>query len=408
MIFKSIKIEEFDYPLNEDRIAKYPKNQRDESKLLIYKNGAVSETVFNSISKLLGKGQNIVFNNTKVIQARLKFTKVTGAAIEVFLLNPISPNDYQLSFSEEKKCIWNCVVGNIKRWKGDTLEITDSDNGFTLRARMQSKTSDGALVEFSWDSEKPITFASIIDACGQVPIPPYLNRKPINADKETYQTVYAKPEGSVAAPTAGLHFTPSVMQSIEQEDCKFTEITLHVGAGTFKPVKSDTIGEHEMHTEQIYVTKNSINSIAISLGSIVAVGTTSMRTLESLYWLGVKVIEGGVSQDALHINQWDAYTLKQNYGVKQSLEALINYMDQNGLDYISASTQMIIVPGYKFRIVDTLITNFHQPRSTLLLLVAAFIGDDWKKVYQYALENKFRFLSYGDSSILFRNNKQKH
>ncbi len=408
MNFKSIKIEEYDYSLDEDRIAKYPKGQRDISKLLIYENGTVSETVFNSISKLLGKGQTIVFNNTKVIQARLMFTRVTGATIEVFLLNPISPNDYQLSFSEEKKCVWNCVVGNIKRWKGDVLEITDSNIGFTLSARMLSKTSDGALVEFIWDSVKPITFASIVEACGQVPIPPYLNRKPVIADKESYQTIYAKPEGSVAAPTAGLHFTPSVIQSLDNKGISFTEITLHVGAGTFKPVKTDTIGEHEMHTEQIYVTLSSIKSIASSIGNIVAVGTTSMRTLESLYWLGVKVIEEGIKQNSLHVNQWDAYSLKHNYGVKQSLDALINYMNQNGLDYLTASTQMIIVPGYEFRIVDTLITNFHQPRSTLLLLVAAFIGNDWKKVYKYALENEFRFLSYGDSSILFRNNKQKH
>ncbi|HCX99470.1 MAG TPA: S-adenosylmethionine tRNA ribosyltransferase [Bacteroidales bacterium] len=402
MNFKSIRLNEYDYPLDEKRIAKYPLNQRDDSKLLIYKNGTVSMSSFTLIPELCNEGQSIVFNNTKVIQARLKLKKSTGASIEVFLLNPISPSDYQLSFSTLSECVWNCVVGNIKRWKGEVLEQQIPSLNAVLVAKKLSRSSDGAFVQFSWRSNNAITFAEIVAAYGQVPIPPYLNREPVSADKYTYQTIYAKSEGSVAAPTAGLHFTPSVISKIKEIGCSFTEVTLHVGAGTFKPVKSDTIGEHEMHTERIYVTKEAIKNILSSLGTIVAVGTTSMRTLESLYWLGVKVIEGENNLANLHVNQWDAYQLNDSYSAKQSLEALLNYITVEGLDYLMASTQMIIVPGYTFRIVDTLITNFHQPRSTLLLLVAAFIGDDWKKVYEYAINNHFRFLSYGDSSILFK------
>ncbi|MDD2196860.1 MAG: S-adenosylmethionine:tRNA ribosyltransferase-isomerase [Bacteroidales bacterium] len=402
MNFKSIRLSEYDYPLDQKRIAKYPLSHRDSSKLLIYRNNIVSESSFTSIPELFNEGQSIVFNNTKVIQARLKFKKSTGASIEVFLLNPISPNDYQLSFSTIDQCVWNCVVGNIKRWKGEVLEQQIPSLNAILVAKMLSRSSDGAFVEFSWRSSNAITFADIVTAYGQVPIPPYLNREPVNADKHTYQTIYAKPEGSVAAPTAGLHFTSSVIGKIKDIGCSFTEVTLHVGAGTFKPVKSDTVGEHEMHTERIYVTKEAIKNIISSLGNIVAVGTTSMRTLESLYWLGVKVIEGENNLTNLHVNQWDGYQLNDSYSSKQSLEALLNYIIAEGLDYLMASTQMIIVPGYTFRVVDTLITNFHQPRSTLLLLVAAFIGDDWKKVYEYAINNDFRFLSYGDSSILFK------
>lgn len=402
MNFKSIRLEEYNYPLDEDRIAKYPLSQRDDSKLLIYRDKTVSESIFTSIPELLSKGQSIVFNNTKVIQARLKFKKSTGASIEVFLLNPVSPGDYQLSFSTIDQCVWNCVVGNIKRWKGEVLEQQIPSLNAIFVAKMLTRSSDGAFVEFSWRSSNTITFADIVAAYGQVPIPPYLNREPVNADKLNYQTVYAKPEGSVAAPTAGLHFTPSVISRMNDIGCSFTEVTLHVGAGTFKPVKSDTIGEHQMHTERIYVTKEALKNTISSLGTIVAVGTTSMRTLESLYWLGVKVIEGENNLANLHVNQWDGYQLNDSYSAKQSLEALLNLIAEKRLDYLMASTQMIIVPGYTFRVVDVLITNFHQPKSTLLLLVAAFIGDDWKKVYEYAINNDFRFLSYGDSSILFK------
>jgi S-adenosylmethionine:tRNA ribosyltransferase-isomerase len=343
----------------------------------------------------------LIFNNTKVVQARLLFTKSTGASIEIFLLNPVMPNDYQLAFGTTSETHWNCIVGNIKRWKGEILELPLNSLGISLKAEMVSRTEDGALIKFNWDKLE-ISFAQVIELCGQVPIPPYLNREPEEEDKARYQTVYAKPEGSVAAPTAGLHFTNEVLSSLKSKRINFAEVTLHVGAGTFKPVKSETIGDHEMHTERIYITKSLINNILKTRGRIVVVGTTSMRTLESLYWLGVKLLENKEPFINPIVNQWDGYTLNAEYSIESSLNALLMHIDKTGSDYISASTRMIIVPGYKFRVVDVLITNFHQPRSTLLLLVAAFIGNDWTEVYNYALENNFRFLSYGDSSILFK------
>lgn len=401
MDVKHIRLEEYDYELPDERIAKYPLPIRDSSKLLIYNNKEISSSIFSSIADIFHNSPTFVFNNTKVIQARLLFRKSTGSLIEVFILNPLSPESYQDAFETTTGCVWNCVVGNLKKWKGETLELPIDGTGITLCAKMLERSPDGALVEFQWDRDKRISFAEIIEFIGQVPIPPYLNREPIDADREAYQTVYAQLKGSVAAPTAGLHFTPTVLKNLQDAGCRFTNVTLHVGAGTFRPVKSDTIGEHDMHHEQILITKESLNSIIASLGNIVAVGTTSMRTLESLYWLGVKLIEHTIDPTRLALYQWDAYQLKPTYSAKLSLEALLQFMEQKGCDYIRATTQMIIVPGYKFRIVNTLISNFHQPRSTLLLLVAAFIGEDWKRVYQYAMENGFRFLSYGDSSILF-------
>jgi S-adenosylmethionine:tRNA ribosyltransferase-isomerase len=404
MIFKNIKITDFDYELAEDRIAKHPLKDRDSSKLLIYNNNEISTSTFSSIGKLFKPSDLLVFNNTKVIQARLLFTKSTGASIEIFLLNPFKPNEYQLAFNSVKKCVWNCVIGNLKRWKCEILLLSSLEHDFKLYAKFLDRTSEGGLVEFTWDNDK-FNFAHIVEVFGQVPIPPYLNREPINDDKQRYQTVYAKPEGSVAAPTAGLHFTESVFKSLENNGVKFADVTLHVGAGTFKPVKTETIGEHDMHTEQIYVTKETLIKLIYSNGRTVAVGTTSMRTLESLYWLGVKCLETENPLLSLHINQWDGYVSNQEYSVNMALNALLSHIEQLGVDYLSASTQMIIVPGYQFKMVDVLITNFHQPRSTLLLLVSAFIGKSWSKVYNYALENDFRFLSYGDSSILFRHNE---
>ncbi len=401
MDVKHIRLEEYDYELPDERIAKYPLPIRDSSKLLIYNNKEISSSIFSSIADIFHNSPTFVFNNTKVIQARLLFRKSTGSLIEVFILNPLSPESYQDAFETTTGCVWNCVVGNLKKWKGETLELPIDGTGITLCAKMLERSPDGALVEFQWDRDKRISFAEIIESIGQVPIPPYLNREPIDADREAYQTVYAHLKGSVAAPTAGLHFTPTVLKNLQDAGCKFTYVTLHVGAGTFRPVKSDTIGEHDMHHEQILITKESLNSIIASLGNIVAVGTTSMRTLESLYWMGVKLIAGAIDPTRLVLNQWDAYQLKPTYSAKEPLEALLQFMEQKGCDYIRATTQMIIVPGYKFRVVNTLISNFHQPRSTLLLLVAAFIGEDWKRVYKYAMENGFRFLSYGDSSILF-------
>lgn len=402
--YKHITISEFDYNLDDVRIAKHPLEQRDLSKLLIYKDQTISSSTFKSIVDEISTGDLMVFNNTKVVQARLRFTKETGANIEIFLLNPVNPSDYQTSFTQTNTTQWNCIVGNINRWKGEILKQEIPELGVILKAQMLGRTEDGALVEFKWD-DKNIPFAQVVEYAGEVPIPPYLNRNPEVDDKMRYQTVYAKPEGSVAAPTAGLHFTENVLTQLKQKGVFLTETTLHVGAGTFRPVKSSTIGNHEMHTERIYVTIDLIDSILTCKGDVIAVGTTSLRTLESIYWLGVKTLEGILTSNEPKVNQWDGYTLNQQYSLNQALNALKNHIFNQGQGYLSASTQMIVVPGYKFRVVDRLVTNFHQPRSTLLLLVAAFIGDSWKKLYQFALENGFRFLSYGDSSILSRSTK---
>lgn len=399
--YKQIPISEFDYTLDDCRIAKHPLIQRDLSKLLIYKNKKIFTSTFKSIINEISFDDLMVFNNTKVVQARIDFTKETGANIEVFLLNPVTPADYQLAFSETHTTQWNCMVGNIKRWKGESLKLTITSLSITLIAKMIEKTSEGALIEFTWNGEG-ITFAQVIEQVGKVPIPPYLNRDPEINDKARYQTVYAKLEGSVAAPTAGLHFTEEVLNTLREKDISMIETTLHVGAGTFRPVKSDTIGDHNMHTEHIYITKTLIDNILNCKGDVIAVGTTSLRTLESLYWLGIKAIEGKLADEECFVSQWDCYTHNQEYSLKLALNALKTHIDDGVKDCLEASTQMVIVPGYNFRVVDRLVTNFHQPRSTLLLLVAAFIGDDWKRVYQFALENNFRFLSYGDSSILTR------
>lgn len=400
--YKDISIDGYDYHLDDIRIAKYPLEKRDDSKLLIYKNNNISTSIFSSIVNQFAPNDLLVFNNTKVVQARLLFRKSTGALIEIFLLSPNSPSDYQVAFSANQGCQWECIVGNLKRWKGEKLVINVESLGIDLTAGLIKKTDEGAIIEFNWNN-KNVNFAQIIEQIGQVPIPPYLNRKPEEDDKLRYQTVYAKPEGSVAAPTAGLHFTNELLKDIRHKGIKFEEVTLHVGAGTFRPVKADNIGDHDMHTERFYVTKQFIDSILNCNGRIFSVGTTSMRTLESLYWLGVKLITGENSSTDFVVNQWDGYTLPSNYTAENSLYAIKKYLDDSGKEYIDANTCLLIVPGYEFKVVDVLITNFHQPRSTLLLLVAAFIGDDWRNVYQYALDNSFRFLSYGDSSILFRN-----
>lgn len=399
--YKNIAISEYDYPLDNNRIAKHPLEQRDASKLLVYKNKEVIKSTFTSIVDEISTGDLMVFNNTKVVQARLKFTKETGANIEIFLLYPVVPNDYQLSFTQTHTNQWNCIVGNIKRWKGEVLKLSIGELGITLLAQMVRRTDDGALVEFTWDN-KGVTFAQVVEHAGEVPIPPYLNRNPEADDKMRYQTVYAKPEGSVAAPTAGLHFTENVLSQLKMKGALLTETTLHVGAGTFKPVKSPTIEDHEMHTERIYITIGLIDAILSRKKDIIAVGTTSLRTLESIYWLGVKVLENNIEENIYKVDQWDPYILKQEIGLNEALNALKNQISDQEQGFLSASTQLLIVPGYKFKVVNRLVTNFHQPRSTLLLLVAAFIGDDWKKVYKFALENDFRFLSYGDSSILTR------
>ncbi len=394
-----IEIKDFDYNLIDDKIAKYPLQKRDASKLLVYKNGNIYENKFNNLSNELPENSLLVFNNTKVIQARLYFRKKTGASIEIFCLEPIDPADYALAFQQKERIRWKCIVGNLKKWKNESLmqSIQIGSETFDLEAVKIESQGNAQIIEFRWQSDYP--FAEILEAIGSTPLPPYLNRKAEIADKTRYQTVYSKFDGSVAAPTAGLHFTDNVLHSFKKKGINTQEITLHVGAGTFKPVKSDEIGKHEMHSEHFIITKEALINIQQNITNIIAVGTTSVRTLESLYWLAVKI--NNKHENLFHINQWEAYELKTILSSYESIEILINYCTKNDLDQIEASTQIIIAPSYSFKIVKAIITNFHQPKSTLLLLVSALIGDDWKKVYDYALQNNFRFLSYGDSSLLF-------
>lgn len=395
-----ININDFNYTLPDERIAKYPLEERDTSKLLVFKNSVITEYLFKDIPSLIPSGNLMVFNNTKVIHARILFKRLTGSTIEVFLLEPIKPTDYALSFAAEGSCRWKCIVGNMKRWKEAALQMTIPDTPFVLSARRGKVNGDGIEIDFSWNGN--LSFAQIIERCGRIPIPPYLNRNDEQVDKNRYQTVYAQPEGSVAAPTAGLHFTQDVLNRIRINNIETGFITLHVGAGTFKPVKSDLVNEHEMHSEHFFVFGELLDRIIDNYGKICSVGTTTLRTLESLYWLGVKLKTGLVVNNQLFLEQWEPYSLPSHYTVKESLSELKAWMLRNGLNQIEAQTQVCIVPGYQFKVVNQLITNFHQPKSTLMLLVSAFIGEKWKDVYNYALANQFRFLSYGDSSLLFR------
>lgn len=396
---QNIAIAEYDYPLPDERIAKYPLARRDASKLLLYKSGVVSEDVFSSLPTHLPQGGVMVFNNTKVIQARLRFKKETGATIEVFCLEPEVPGDYQLVFQQTRECVWQALVGNSARWKSGVLSQEIIINGTAVTLSVE-RVSTGAVnsVRFFW--EGGFSFAEILEAAGELPIPPYLNRGTEEGDKSTYQTVYSKVKGSVAAPTAGLHFTPEVLQAVEAAGIDCEEVTLHVGAGTFKPVKSDLIAEHEMHEEYIEVRLSLLEKL-MEAGGVVAVGTTSVRTLESLYFLGEKVLENPqISPDELHVEQWQPYTREHTLATEEALQALVDYLKKHGLDVLHAHTQIMIAPGYVFRVVKAIVTNFHQPKSTLLLLVSAFVKGNWRKIYDYALEHDFRFLSYGDSSLL--------
>lgn len=397
---ENIKIDDYMYDLPEDRIAKYPLDQRDSSKLLVYNKGKVSKDFFTNINRYADFNSTFVFNNTKVIQARLKFFKKTGAQIEIFCLEPVDPSDYVLAFQQTEKVAWKCIVGNLKKWKDKTLKKVIKVGNDKVELNASKRTQDGntQIIEFTWNNNK-FTFSEILENIGVTPIPPYLNRESESVDKDRYQTIYSKLKGSVAAPTAGLHFTDEVLNKLKNKNIHIEEVTLHVGAGTFKPVKSETIDEHEMHTEHFVVKKSTIENLLKS-EKILVVGTTSVRTIESLYWIGVKLIENKILYS--HITQWEVYELP-NLSKRKSLNALLNYMNENSIDEIDASTQIMIFPGYKFKLVDVLITNFHQPKSTLLLLIAAFIGNDWEKIYDYALNNDFRFLSYGDSSILIPN-----
>ena len=399
---KHIKISEFNYPLPDERIAKFPLSERDQSKLLVYRRGEVSEDRFTSLPNYLEAGEMMVFNNTKVIQARLHFRKETGALIEVFCLEPIAPNDYVLSFQQTHQCAWLCMIGNLKKWKEGTLKRTIQVKGkdVTLCATRGECRGTSHWVDFSWDDDS-LTFADVLEAVGELPIPPYLNRETQESDKRTYQTVYSKIKGSVAAPTAGLHFTEKVLKALDNKGIDREELTLHVGAGTFKPVKSEEIEGHEMHTEYISVNKRTIQKLIAHGGQTVAVGTTSVRTLESLYYIGILLSQNpDANQEELHIKQWMPYENTLMLSAVESLQHILDYMDRHSLDALHTSTQIIIAPGYEYKIVKKIVTNFHQPQSTLLLLVSAFVKGDWQKIYDYALAHDFRFLSYGDSSLL--------
>ena len=399
---KHIKISEFNYPLPDERIAKFPLSNRDESKLLVYRQGEVTEDRFTSLPSYLEPGEMMVFNNTKVIQARLHFRKETGALIEVFCLEPIQPNDYVLSFQQTQKCSWLCMVGNLKKWKEGTLkrEVEVKGRTITLSATRGECRGTSHWIDFTWDDDT-LTFADVLEAVGELPIPPYLNRETQESDKQTYQTVYSKIKGSVAAPTAGLHFTERVLKSLDEHGIDREELTLHVGAGTFKPVKSEEIEGHEMHTEYISVNRRTIEKLIAHGGKTIAVGTTSVRTLESLYYIGVLIHQNPeANQEELHVKQWMPYEPHPMLTPVESLQGILAYLDRHGMEALHTSTQIIIAPGYEYKIVKKIVTNFHQPQSTLLLLVSAFVKGDWKKIYDYALSHDFRFLSYGDSSIL--------
>ncbi len=397
MSVKQINISDYNYELPDERIAKFPLEKRDSSKLLTYTSGAVSTNTFSSLPEILPAGSCLVFNNTRVIQARLEFFKTTGSRIEIFCLEPHMPAAYEQSFSSTESCVWKCMVGNLKKWKGEVLckQVLVGEEQLVLQAERLETSGNTSFIKFSWNTG--CSFSEILDALGELPIPPYLNRKTQESDKTTYQTVYSKIKGSVAAPTAGLHFTPEVISALHGKGMKTMELTLHVGAGTFQPVKAEEIGGHAMHAEKIEVSREFIENLIENLGNIVAVGTTSVRTLESLYYLGVQLHSGDTK---LLVNQWEPYENAPKLSAKESLEAILNYMEQSGSNILYATTQIMIVPGYKFNIVNILITNFHQPKSTLLLLLAAFVGEKWRELYKYALENDYRFLSYGDSSVL--------
>ena len=408
---QKIQISDYNYELPDERIAKFPKEQRDHSKLLLYQQGEVGEDMFYNLPKYLPKGALMVMNNTRVIQARLHFRKTnekgenTGALIEIFLLEPAEPSDYEQMFQTTKKCSWLCLVGNLKKWKEGPLtrELKIKDEELRIKATRRGEHGTSQWIDFEWDNAS-ISFAEILDAMGELPIPPYLNRETQESDLSTYQTVYSKIKGSVAAPTAGLHFTDNVLNELDSHGIEREELTLHVGAGTFRPVKSATIGEHEMHTEYIAVRRHTIERLIAHEGCAIAVGTTSVRTLESLYYMGLKVLRHpDIKEEELHVSQWEPY----NDGCKMddvksvdALQALLDWMVRHELTVLHSSTQIIIAPGYDYHIVKMLITNFHQPQSTLLLLVSAFVKGDWHKIYDYALSHDFRFLSYGDSSLL--------
>lgn len=401
---ESLKISNYNYSLPDERIAKYPLKKRNSSKLLLYKNKEISTYSFNDIAQLVPEDSLIVFNDTRVIHARLFFRKATGAVIEIFCLSPNKPEDYQINFQQRERVVWNCMIGNAKKWKDDSLHLEINIDGVavTINASKLSKTDTDTQVEFTWNDNR-FTFSDLLEVAGKLPIPPYLNRESEVEDDETYQTVYSKIEGSVAAPTAGLHFTPEVMSLLSDRGIKTNYVTLHVGAGTFKPVKSETMLGHHMHAEFIAVNRSLIEALIANIGNIVVVGTTSMRTIESLYYIGKQIVlKPDTSESRFFVSQWEPYDdAVSDISELEALKAILRYMDENELDLVYAETEIIIVPGYKFHYPRAIVTNFHQPQSTLLLLISAFIGEEWRNVYDYAMKNDYRFLSYGDSSLLF-------
>ncbi len=408
---KNLSINDFIYDLPDEKIAKFPLQKRDESKLLVYKNREITTSFYKKLASEIPTESLLIFNNTKVVEARLLFEKKTGSVIEIFCLEPAEIYaDITTAMLQKNSVQWKCLVGGAKKWKEETLILLIKNDSidFKLEAKKIEKFSDYFLIEFSWDNEN-LSFAEVLHLAGKIPLPPYLNRNVEDDDKQNYQTVYAKQDGSVAAPTAGLHFTDEIFASLKNKNIDTDFVTLHVGAGTFKPVKASTMEKHEMHAEFIDVTIGSIENIIEKIKSgnkIITVGTTSLRTLESLYWLGIKLISNSKNQseivnNKLEINQWDCYELPQNIEPITALEFLVKWMKENNLKRLLTKTQIIIAPGYKLRIAKGLITNFHQPKSTLLLLIASIVGDDWKIIYNYALANDFRFLSYGDGCLLW-------
>lgn len=395
---KNIKIEDYTYGLPEERIAKFPLEQREASQLLVYQEGRIDRKYFTDVGELLKPGQTLIFNNTKVIHARIFFRKPTGAVIEVFCLEPEYPVDYAQSFASRSECTWSCMVGNLKKWKEGDIEcrFRYKEKECILRAEKQERMNGEVIVRFSWSDR--LSFSEVLEACGHIPIPPYLNRDSEASDEIRYQTVYSREEGSVAAPTAGLHFTDEILETIREKGVRTAQLTLHVGAGTFRPVKAETIGGHDMHTEHLIISRQLVKCLKQKEKEMIAVGTTSVRTLESLYWMGVKRLEG--KTEFFSLEQWEAYALPSHYTLRQAMEALEGWFEETGQEVLKAHTTIIIVPGYRFRVLDAMFTNFHQPQSTLLLLVAAAVGEDWRRIYDYALEHDFRFLSYGDSSFL--------
>lgn len=401
-LIPEIKIEDFTYPLPQERIAKFPLEKRDTSKLLVFRGGHIEDDHFSNLSHYIPEGAFLVRNNTKVVPARLFFKKDSGAIIEILCLSPVEPNDYVLSFASVGSCCWRAVVGNLKKWKDSDIEFFSSNSDLVanigLKAELVERGAE-CIVKFKWNGS--YTFSEVLEACGKVPIPPYLNRESEDIDKTRYQTVYALSEGSIAAPTAGLHFTPEVFKSLKEKNIEIEDVCLHVGAGTFKPVKSEYIAEHNMHLEPFSVTREFLRKLIAAKNAhrpVLSIGTTSTRTLESLYYIGAECLENGKPAS---VEQWAPYIREYKFTLQDALEGILHYLEKNNLNRLVTGTSIIIVPGFDLKVVDIQLTNFHQPQSTLLLLIAAIVGDKWLDIYSHALDNGYRFLSYGDSSLLF-------